>query len=57
MSMLPSDKKYLFFLGMRNEESSIRSEYEDMWKNIKWSDNWQGCLLLENGLSWMFGFI
>lgn len=44
MSVLPSDKKYLFFLGMRNEESSTRSGYEDMWRNIKWSDNWQGCL-------------
>ena len=44
MDVLSHDEKYLFFLGMRNEESSARSGYEDMWRNIKWSDNWQGCL-------------
>lgn len=44
MDVLPHDEKYLFFLGMRNEESTARSSYEDMWRNIKWSDNWQGCL-------------
>lgn len=44
MDVLSSDEKYLFFLGMRNEESTTRSGYEDMWKNIKWGDNWQGCL-------------
>ena len=44
MDVLPNNKKYIFFLGMRNEESATRSEYEDMWKNPKWNDNWQGCL-------------
>lgn len=41
---LPHENKYIFFLGMRNEESDKRSNYEDMWKNNKWSENWQGCL-------------
>lgn len=44
MNYLNKDDKYLFFLGMRNEESSARSEYEDYWRNEKWSDNWNGCL-------------
>lgn len=44
MDVLSNDEKYLFFLGMRNEESVTRSGYEDMWRNNKWSDNWQGCL-------------
>lgn len=38
------DKKCLFFMGMRNEESAGRSEYGDEWKNSIWSDNWQGIL-------------
>ena len=44
IDVLPHDEKYLFFLGMRNEESSTRSDYGDMWRNNKWCDNWQGCL-------------
>lgn len=44
IDVLSSNDKYIFFLGMRNEESTTRSEYEDMWRNIKWGDNWQGCL-------------
>ena len=44
IDVLSSEEKYLFFLGMRNEESSTRSEYEDIWRNIKWSNNWKGCL-------------
>lgn len=44
IEVLPHDEKYLFFLGMRNEESSTRSDYGDMWRNNKWCDNWQGCL-------------
>lgn len=41
---LDSDKKYLFYLGMRNEESSARSNYEDYWDNQKWSNKWKGVL-------------
>lgn len=41
---LSSDEKYLFFLGMRNQESATRSGYEDMWENKKWSSQWVGCL-------------
>lgn len=44
MDVLDSNDKYIFFLGMRNEESSARSGYEDYWKNEKWGDNWFGCL-------------
>ena len=33
---LDKDSKYLFFMGMRNQESSKRSEYGDEWKNHKW---------------------
>lgn len=42
---LNNDKKYLFFMGMRNDESSNRSNYCDEWKNLKWGDRqWQGIL-------------
>ena len=35
----------LLFLEMRNEESSTRSNYKDLWKNIQWNnDTWQGVL-------------
>lgn len=44
MSALDKNDKYVFFLGMRNEESSARSDYEDYWKNEKWGENWFGCL-------------
>ena len=44
MKVLDGNDKYIFFLGMRNEESSARSGYEDYWKNEKWGDNWFGCL-------------
>ena len=33
---LDKDSKYLFFMGMRNQESSKRSAYGDEWKNNKW---------------------
>lgn len=41
---LDKSNKYLFFLGMRNEESSKRSNYQDLWNNEKWCDNWKGVL-------------
>jgi len=42
---LDKDEKYLFFMGMRNDESSNRSEYGDKWKNHKWGEReWQGIL-------------
>ena len=41
---LDSSIKYIFFLGMRNEESPNRSEYLDYWDNKKWNENWKGCL-------------
>lgn len=44
VDILPHDEKYIFFMGMRNEESSKRSNYGDMWKNEKWCNNWQACL-------------
>lgn len=33
---LDGDSKYLFFMGMRNQESAKRSSYTDEWKNEKW---------------------
>lgn len=33
---LDKDSKYLFFMGMRNQESAGRSGYGDEWKNHKW---------------------
>lgn len=44
INVLPHDNKYIFFLGMRNEESDKRSNYNDMWSNPKWCENWKGCL-------------
>ena len=41
---LNKEDKYLFFLGMRNEESSTRSGYTEEWNNEKWPDTWKGCL-------------
>ena len=35
----------MFIYGMRNEESTTRSNYKDEWKNILWEDDtWVGCL-------------
>lgn len=44
INYLNKNDKYIFFMGMRNEESSTRSGYLDYWKNEKWSENWMGCL-------------
>lgn len=41
---LNSDDKYIFFMGMRNDESATRSGYEDEWHNEKWSENWDAIL-------------
>lgn len=38
------DKKTLFFMGMRNDESNTRSGYTDEWHNHKWTDNWMAIL-------------
>jgi 3'-phosphoadenosine 5'-phosphosulfate sulfotransferase (PAPS reductase)/FAD synthetase len=42
---LNADDKYLFFMGMRNDESATRSGYGDDWKNDKWgSREWDAIL-------------
>lgn len=42
---LDKDSKYLFFMGMRNSESTTRSRYEDEWKNTKWGEReWDAVL-------------
>lgn len=42
---LPKEDKYIFFMGMRNEESANRSSYVDEWRNDKWGDReWYACL-------------
>ena len=42
---LDKDKKCLFFMGMRNQESANRSSYGDEWKNLKWgSREWDAIL-------------
>lgn len=35
---LNKDIRYLFFMGMRNQESSKRANYTDVWVNNKWKD-------------------
>jgi len=45
MEVLDKSENYLFFMGMRNEESNARSNYTDEWKNDKWGErNWEGVL-------------
>ena len=42
---LDRNDKYLFFMGMRNQESSRRANYGDEWKNHKWgSREWDAIL-------------
>lgn len=42
---LPEEDKIIFFMGMRNEESSQRSGYGDEWKNEKWGKrDWKALL-------------
>lgn len=42
---LDEDSNYLFFMGMRNQESAKRSSYGDEWKNNKWEGrNWDAIL-------------
>lgn len=39
------NKKSLFFMGMRNSESTGRSAYGDEWRNNKWEErSWQAVL-------------
>lgn len=41
----PADEKILFLFGIRNEESSQRSNYDDITKNPMWGDrDWIGVL-------------
>jgi 3'-phosphoadenosine 5'-phosphosulfate sulfotransferase (PAPS reductase)/FAD synthetase len=35
--VLDNDGKYLSFMGMRNDESNTRSEYQDEWINTNWN--------------------
>lgn len=46
VKQLDHKHKYLFFMGMRNEESDTRSGYGDEWVNsAEWGDTeWQGIL-------------
>lgn len=42
---LDKNDSYLFFMGMRNQESSGRSGYGDYWDNTKWGKrDWHGVL-------------
>lgn len=42
---LNKDDKYIFFMGMRNQESNTRSNYGDVWCNDKWGKReWIGIL-------------
>ncbi|MGL4801928.1 MAG: phosphoadenosine phosphosulfate reductase family protein [Cetobacterium sp.] len=42
---LDKDSQYLFFMGMRNQESAGRSGYGDEWKNHKWEGkDWDAIL-------------
>ena len=46
VNQLDHDKPYLFFMGMRNQESNTRSGYGDEWVNeAEWGKTcWQGIL-------------
>lgn len=46
VSQLDRNHSYLLWMGMRNEESSTRSDYQDEWINTQeWGDTcWQGIL-------------
>lgn len=42
---LNKDSQFLFFMGMRNQESNTRANYGDEWKNNKWGDRkWNAIL-------------
>lgn len=36
INKLNNNDKYLFFMGMRSQESNTRSNYIEIWKNEKW---------------------
>ena len=42
---LDKDSKYLFFMGMRNQESATRSSYGDDWRNNGWGKRQWDALL------------
>lgn len=46
VGQLDHERSYLMFMGMRNQESATRSDYEDEWINkTEWGNtNWQGIL-------------
>ncbi|WP_207742123.1 phosphoadenosine phosphosulfate reductase family protein [Clostridium paraputrificum] len=45
INYLSKDSKYLFFMGMRNDESSTRSGYTDSWRNTAWGNReWNAIL-------------
>lgn len=45
VDFLNKDDKYLFFMGMRNQESAKRSNYNNEWKNEKWEEReWNAIL-------------
>ena len=45
INKLDKNNNYLFFMGMRNQESVVRKNYEDEWKNEKWAKrDWMGIL-------------
>lgn len=45
MNAFPADSKLLLLFGMRNEESSARASYTDVWINDKWGKrDWIGSL-------------
>lgn len=45
LDYLDKDSKWLFFMGMRNSESTNRSSYGNEWKNDKWGDrSWDAIL-------------
>lgn len=46
---LNKDDKYLYFMGMRNDESNTRAGYADLWKNTRWGNrDWDACLPIRN---------
>lgn len=62
VKQLDHNKKYLMFMGMRNEESNTRSGYQDEWVNEKeWGNtSWQGILPIRKWTEldiWLYTFL
>ena len=61
VSQLDNNHPYLMWMGMRNDESASRSNYDDEWVNVaEWGDTcWQGILPIRKWTEmdiWLYTF-